>query len=181
MASLSTCHLGLWLGWQILLNIVKLCPRSPREDMREQYIPTMFSPRDDMREQNTPTMFSPREDMREQYILTMSTQSQRRHAGTIYSHYVYAVPEKTCGNNIFPQCSLPETTRGDYVFPLCSVPQMIRGDNIFPLYPVPGMTRGDNIFPLQCAPAGLAKKAMSESTAQDDKMYIDVRCVDGQQ
>ena len=24
MASLSTCHLGLWLGWQILLNIVNL-------------------------------------------------------------------------------------------------------------------------------------------------------------
>ena len=23
MASLSTCHLGLWLGWQILLNLVK--------------------------------------------------------------------------------------------------------------------------------------------------------------
>ena len=22
MASLSTCHLGLWLGWQILLNLV---------------------------------------------------------------------------------------------------------------------------------------------------------------
>ena len=25
MASLSTCHLGLWLGWQILLNLVKYC------------------------------------------------------------------------------------------------------------------------------------------------------------
>ena len=25
MASLSTCHLGLWLGWQILLNLVKSC------------------------------------------------------------------------------------------------------------------------------------------------------------
>ena len=25
MASLSTCHLGLWLGWQILLNLVKPC------------------------------------------------------------------------------------------------------------------------------------------------------------
>ena len=24
VASLSTCHLGLWLGWQILLNLVKL-------------------------------------------------------------------------------------------------------------------------------------------------------------
>ena len=24
MASLSTCHLGLWLGWQILLNLVKI-------------------------------------------------------------------------------------------------------------------------------------------------------------
>ena len=24
MASLSTCHLGLWLGWQILLNIKKI-------------------------------------------------------------------------------------------------------------------------------------------------------------
>ena len=24
MASLSTCHLGLWRGWQILLNLVKL-------------------------------------------------------------------------------------------------------------------------------------------------------------
>ena len=23
MASLSTCHLGLWHGWQILLNLVK--------------------------------------------------------------------------------------------------------------------------------------------------------------
>ena len=23
MASLSTCHLGLWLGWLILLNLVK--------------------------------------------------------------------------------------------------------------------------------------------------------------
>ena len=22
MASLSTCHLGLWLGWQILLNVL---------------------------------------------------------------------------------------------------------------------------------------------------------------
>ena len=27
MASLSTCHLGLWLGWQILLNLVtSYCP-----------------------------------------------------------------------------------------------------------------------------------------------------------
>ena len=26
MASLSTCHLGLWLGWQILLNLVKRFP-----------------------------------------------------------------------------------------------------------------------------------------------------------
>ena len=25
MASLSTCHLGLWLGWQIFLNLVKSC------------------------------------------------------------------------------------------------------------------------------------------------------------
>ena len=25
MASLSTCHLGLWLGWQILLNLFKSC------------------------------------------------------------------------------------------------------------------------------------------------------------
>ena len=24
MASLSTCYLGVWLGWQILLNLVKL-------------------------------------------------------------------------------------------------------------------------------------------------------------
>ena len=24
MASLSTCHLGLWLGWQILLNLLTL-------------------------------------------------------------------------------------------------------------------------------------------------------------
>ena len=24
MASLSTCHLGLWLGWQLLLNLVKV-------------------------------------------------------------------------------------------------------------------------------------------------------------
>ena len=23
MASLSTCHLGLWLGWQILLNLLQ--------------------------------------------------------------------------------------------------------------------------------------------------------------
>ena len=23
MVSLSTCHLGLWLGWQIFLNLVK--------------------------------------------------------------------------------------------------------------------------------------------------------------
>ena len=32
MASLSTCHLGLWLGWQILLNLVKsphCCFRCP--------------------------------------------------------------------------------------------------------------------------------------------------------
>ena len=27
MASLSTCHLGLWLGWQILLNLVKSIAR----------------------------------------------------------------------------------------------------------------------------------------------------------
>ena len=27
MASLSTCHLGLWLGWQILLNLVKSLSR----------------------------------------------------------------------------------------------------------------------------------------------------------
>ena len=25
MASLSTCHLGLWLGWQILLNVLVTC------------------------------------------------------------------------------------------------------------------------------------------------------------
>ena len=25
VASLSTCHMGLWLGWQILLNLVKQC------------------------------------------------------------------------------------------------------------------------------------------------------------
>ena len=24
MASLSTCHLGLWLGWQILLNNIQI-------------------------------------------------------------------------------------------------------------------------------------------------------------
>ena len=24
MASLSTCHMGLWLGWQILLNLRKV-------------------------------------------------------------------------------------------------------------------------------------------------------------
>ena len=30
MASLSTCHLGLWLGWQILLNLVKSCLVSSR-------------------------------------------------------------------------------------------------------------------------------------------------------
>ena len=28
MASLSTCHLGLWLGWQILLNLVKSLSQS---------------------------------------------------------------------------------------------------------------------------------------------------------
>ena len=28
MASLSTCHLGLWLGWQILLNLVKIAKYS---------------------------------------------------------------------------------------------------------------------------------------------------------
>ena len=32
MASLSTCHLGLWLGWQILLNLVKSCLTSPDKD-----------------------------------------------------------------------------------------------------------------------------------------------------
>ena len=33
MASLSTCRLGLWLGWQILLNLVKSvfsCEGTPR-------------------------------------------------------------------------------------------------------------------------------------------------------
>ena len=25
VASVSSCHLGLWRGWQILLNPVKLC------------------------------------------------------------------------------------------------------------------------------------------------------------
>ena len=29
MASLSTCHLGLWLGWQILLNLVKVVQDGP--------------------------------------------------------------------------------------------------------------------------------------------------------
>ena len=29
MASLSTCHLGLWLGWQILLNLVKSIDADP--------------------------------------------------------------------------------------------------------------------------------------------------------
>ena len=31
MASLSTCHLGLWLGWQILLNLVTVVPRRHQE------------------------------------------------------------------------------------------------------------------------------------------------------
>ena len=30
MASLSTCHLGLWLGWQILLNLVKSSNCNPK-------------------------------------------------------------------------------------------------------------------------------------------------------
>ena len=34
MASLSTCHLGLWLGWQILLNTVLFCPVLPRVPRR---------------------------------------------------------------------------------------------------------------------------------------------------
>ena len=29
MASLSTCHLGIWLGWQILLNLVKPSADTP--------------------------------------------------------------------------------------------------------------------------------------------------------
>ena len=41
MASLSTCHLGLWFGWQILLNLVTFlqnCPLTlwilaPHEDL----------------------------------------------------------------------------------------------------------------------------------------------------
>ena len=31
MASLSTCHLGLWLGWQILLNLVKSSRKIQRD------------------------------------------------------------------------------------------------------------------------------------------------------
>ena len=36
MASMSTCHLGLWLGWQILLNLVKREPGvrfAPRDEI----------------------------------------------------------------------------------------------------------------------------------------------------
>ena len=36
MASLSTCHLGLWLGWQILLNLVKSSSDVAVDD--QQYI-----------------------------------------------------------------------------------------------------------------------------------------------
>ena len=31
MASLSTCHLGLWLGWQILLNLAATAGRRGTE------------------------------------------------------------------------------------------------------------------------------------------------------
>ena len=34
MASLSTCHLGLWLGWQILLNLVKIKQTWPTVGMK---------------------------------------------------------------------------------------------------------------------------------------------------
>ena len=33
MASLSTCHLGLWLGWQILLNLVKQRGQSHKNEV----------------------------------------------------------------------------------------------------------------------------------------------------
>ena len=37
MASLSTCHLGLWLGWQILLNLVKRSHRvGPKLDQQDR-------------------------------------------------------------------------------------------------------------------------------------------------
>ena len=36
MASLSTCHLGLWLGWQILLNLVKLQLKSVMQNEETQ-------------------------------------------------------------------------------------------------------------------------------------------------
>ena len=39
MASLSTCHLGLWLGWQILLNLVKLkCAGINQTDWARIYV-----------------------------------------------------------------------------------------------------------------------------------------------
>ena len=49
MASLSTCHLGLWLGWQILLNLVKAACCSvlssyssgPEDESLEQTVPTV--------------------------------------------------------------------------------------------------------------------------------------------
>ena len=37
MASLSTCHLGLWLGWQFLLNLVKLLCGHCVEDLSVIY------------------------------------------------------------------------------------------------------------------------------------------------
>ena len=38
MASLSTCHLGLWLGWQILLNLVKSgCEKSWAEVQADSF------------------------------------------------------------------------------------------------------------------------------------------------
>ena len=41
MASLSTCHLGLWLGWQILLNLVKFKKRSRNKP--EHYKPVSLT------------------------------------------------------------------------------------------------------------------------------------------
>ena len=38
MASLSTCHLGLWLGWQILLNAVCPGPDLPSTCVHRFYI-----------------------------------------------------------------------------------------------------------------------------------------------
>ena len=41
MASLSTCHLGLWLGWQILLNLVK--QEEEEEEEEEEIMSSLTS------------------------------------------------------------------------------------------------------------------------------------------